>query len=116
MTPEERERSCIIVPLENGDLALFTRNGDPVLIADIRPVSFGGQGLGGLLNAIEIAVNRTRTDWFRIPVKGASQPGEYWTRHSRTPGQGKSPVPVVTVPARTVTSAASLGLFKKPKE
>jgi hypothetical protein len=121
MTPDQHARSCIIVPTDDGDLAIFDRDGNPIIVADIRPISFGGFGMGGLLTAIEMAVNalRERNAFIRIPVKGASKPGEYWTRHPRTPTQGQSKYvapTAVTVPARTVANAASLGLFKKPKE
>jgi hypothetical protein len=111
-------RSCQIVPLSSGDLAVFDANGDLFTICDIRPMSFGGFGLGGLCNAIELAVNKTATERFKIPVKGAQRPGQYWETHTRaqTTGQHKYQAPTpVAIPAKVVTSAAQLGLRKVVK-
>ena len=124
MTPEEEAvavrdtRACTVVPLSNGDLALFDTAGNLVVVADIRPISFGGFGMGGLLNAIEVTVNKTTSEYFRIPVRGASAPGEYWTKHQRTPSSGTHkyvPPAAVTQPAKNVTSSSQLGLVRRPK-
>jgi len=124
MNPDEEAiavrdtRYCKIVPLSNGDLAVFDADNNLICIADIRPISFHGLGLGGLVNAIEIAVNKGLPTGqpFRIPIKGARRPGEYWETHQRTPTTGQAkyvpPTPVMAPKAQTVTSASQMGFVK----
>jgi hypothetical protein len=131
MTPKEEALaalstcSCIVVPLESGDLAILDRNGQFIFTADPSPLIHGGIGMGGLLMAFETAINRARpadAPYYKLPIKNARPAGEYYTKHARpyTSGQGllrtaneppvRAAAPVNKGP---LTSAAQLGLKRK---
>jgi len=149
MTPQEEAAaalaaglSCIVVPMPNGDLAILDRAGNFMFTANPDPLIHGGIGMGGLLNAFEIAFNRSRSrsasgnalsgdaPYYRLKVRSARPAGEYYRTHPRP--QTAAPLPPGTkvwresdikreytgsaaAPAQTVLSAASLGISKKPR-
>ena len=116
--------SCIVVPMSNGDLAILDSSGNFIFTANPDPLIHGGIGMGGLLNAFEIAFNRNRSrstssdaPYYRIPVRSARPVGEYYQTHPRpshaAPLPPKTVVRAAAVPTKTVNSAAQLGFVKK---
>ena len=135
MTPQEEASaalavglSCIVVPLSNGDLAILDCAGNFIFTANPDPLIHGGIGMGGLLNAFEIAFNRSRpgdAPYYRLPVRSARPVGEYYQTHprpshaaplppnTRAVGPHATGVRAAAVPTVTVRSAAQLGFVKR---